>query len=238
MPAARLSTVVAPRTARGEAARARLKDAGRRVLNRIAYGQVRVADVTAEAGVAAGLFYRYFPDLRTLVEELLDEVAARFEAIRGVGEDGDPVFERLRTYHLLMVRNYAEHPGLMRAWPLLAQESPAFRKRARATYQRNLEFLVTGVSTARPAARSTKRSELMMLAHALSGLAQACLFEHYVWENSVLAAWNLSYEETAEWLSLLFYRALTGHDPNPGVLHFHDRLASLPALDMLASPPP
>ena len=231
MPAAKPSSIAPPRTARGEAARARLKDAARRVLNRIAYGQVRVADVTAEAGVAAGLFYRYFPDLRTLVEELLDEVAATFEAIREAREPtGDPVFERLRTYHTLMVRNYAEHAGLMRAWPLLAQESPAFRKRARATYQRNLEFLVTGVSTTRPADRGARRSELMMLVHALSGLAQGCLFEHYVWENSVLAAWNLDYDETAEWLSLLFYRALTGREPNPASLRFGERLKSLPAL--------
>ena len=237
MPAAKMTTIVAPRTPRGEAARTRLKDAGRRVLNRIAYGQVRVADVTAEAGVAAGLFYRYFPDLRTLVEELLDEVAASFEAIRAEDQaDGDPVFERLRTYHLLMVRNHAERPGLMRAWPLLAQESPAFRKRARAAYQANLEFLITGVAGVRE--RSAGHSELMMLAHALSGLSQACLFERYVWENSALRDWDLDYEQTAEWLSLLFYRTLTGRDPAAEVLRFRERLAALPALAALSPPDP
>ena len=87
-----------------------------------------------------------------------------------------------------------------------------------------------------PSPERAGRSELMMLAHALSGLAQASLFECYVWENSALRDWDLDYEQTAEWLSLLFYRTLTGRDPAPGVLRFRERLAALPALGALSLP--
>ena len=48
------------RSARGAAARAKLKRAALTVLERMGYHRMRIADVTAEAGVAQGLFYHYF----------------------------------------------------------------------------------------------------------------------------------------------------------------------------------
>ena len=47
-------------SARGERARAGLKEAALAVLEREGYHKMRIADVTGEAGVAQGLFYHYF----------------------------------------------------------------------------------------------------------------------------------------------------------------------------------
>jgi AcrR family transcriptional regulator len=52
---------------RGLKSRERLKQAARAVLNEQGYRSLRVQDVTARAGVASGLFYRYFHDLREIV---------------------------------------------------------------------------------------------------------------------------------------------------------------------------
>src|SRR5688500_5313029 len=60
--------------------RARLKDATRTVLGRIGYRQMRIADVTREAGVAVGLFYHYFPDLKAVTSEVLTDYMAEMTA--------------------------------------------------------------------------------------------------------------------------------------------------------------
>jgi len=54
------------KTARGARARAGLKAAALVVLEREGYHKMRIADVTREAGVAQGLFYHYFKDLKSL----------------------------------------------------------------------------------------------------------------------------------------------------------------------------
>ena len=51
-------------SARGEIARAKLKRAAMTVMEKTGYHGMRISDVTTEAGVAAGLFYHYFNDLK------------------------------------------------------------------------------------------------------------------------------------------------------------------------------
>ena len=61
------------KSARGERARARLKKAALAVMEREGYHRMRIADVTEEAGVAQGLFYHYFSDLKSLTLEVLED---------------------------------------------------------------------------------------------------------------------------------------------------------------------
>ena len=56
-------------SARGEVARAKLKRAAMTVMEQTGYHGMRIHDVTTEAGVAAGLFYHYFKDLKSLTLE-------------------------------------------------------------------------------------------------------------------------------------------------------------------------
>ncbi len=55
---------------RGLRSRERLKRAARELLNEQGFRNLRVQDITARAGVATGLFYRYFHDLREIVGEV------------------------------------------------------------------------------------------------------------------------------------------------------------------------
>jgi AcrR family transcriptional regulator len=60
--------------ARGLRSRDLLKQAARDALNEQGFRNLRVQDVTERAGVASGLFYRYFRDLR----EVMVEVSSSF----------------------------------------------------------------------------------------------------------------------------------------------------------------
>lgn len=65
-----------PPTPKGRDTRRRLLEAGRTLFGEHGYVGVRVADITAAAGVSQGAFYRYFPDRRDLVLELLRELTS------------------------------------------------------------------------------------------------------------------------------------------------------------------
>ncbi|MGD9598398.1 MAG: TetR/AcrR family transcriptional regulator [Steroidobacteraceae bacterium] len=203
---------------RGRATRERLKAAARRVLERKGYSQLTVADVTREAGVAAGLFHRYFPDLRTLAAEILGEVlaelgdTARIE--QGVGR-GDWM-GRIRAHIQPSVANHALRPGLVRAMNQLADEYRPFRTQLRSFYQSQLELLSARLPRLFPQAALTP-AEALLLAYALGGISEAALRERYLLRNPALRDLPLTPEDMADWLAVLFYRALFAANP-PGPL--------------------
>lgn len=69
-----------PQTARGRRTRGKLVDAAYRVFARDGFEDARIADITAEAGVALGSFYSYFANKEDLFREIavavIDELAA------------------------------------------------------------------------------------------------------------------------------------------------------------------
>ncbi len=97
----------------GRAGAGALKEAATRVLERVGYRQMRVSDVTGEAGVATGLFYHYFPDLKALTIEVLGDFMTRFEALeeieRGVAK-GD-WYARSHAHNRLVVQQLRAQPG-------------------------------------------------------------------------------------------------------------------------------
>jgi AcrR family transcriptional regulator len=199
---------------RGRATRDRLKAAARRVLDRKGYSQMTVADVTREAGVAAGLFHRYFPDLQTLTIELageaLEELADTTRIEHGITR-GDWM-GRIHSHVALSVAHHSRRPGLVRAMNQLADESPAFRARLRGFYQSQLELLAAQMPRMFPEAKLTP-AEALLLAYALGGISEVALRERYILRNPALRDLDLSPEEMADWLAVLFYRALFAVNP-------------------------
>jgi len=68
----------AGRTAEGDAARRRLYDTAIALIGERGYEAATLRDVAARAGVSAGLLYRYFPNKRSVVLALYDELSDRF----------------------------------------------------------------------------------------------------------------------------------------------------------------
>ena len=97
------------------------------VLERDGYHKMRIADVTGEAGVAAGLFYHYFDDLKSLTLEVLEDYVAHALQIETIEKDvprGD-WYQRMLAHNRLVASTYAERPGLTRALLQLADEDEA-----------------------------------------------------------------------------------------------------------------
>jgi AcrR family transcriptional regulator len=81
-----------PRTARGMRTRAQLIQAARRVFEREGYLDARLADITAEAGTAAGSFYTYFSGKEEIFAAVLEEVQDEMlhPHVRDLASNDDP----------------------------------------------------------------------------------------------------------------------------------------------------
>lgn len=222
----------ASRSARGELARTRLKEAAARVLEKVGYRQMRVTDVTREAGVAAGLFYHYFADLKSLTIEVLTDFMRRFDAVEEIERDvakGD-WYGRIHAHNRQIVACYANNPGIMRCMVQMGDEEPEFGELWRASYQSQLELLVRVLPRLLPAARLSAQ-EARLVTMLLAGIGEHVLSEYYIVRSPALRELDLDEEAMTEWITVMFYRGLFLENPPPERLRHAARVAGMRRLE-------
>ncbi len=213
------------RSAKGEQARNKLKQAALTVLARVGYHKMRITDVTKEAGVAAGLFYHYFPDLKSLTIEVLTDFILESQNIEEIEKDvpkGD-WFERMLAHNRLVVRTYAKHPGIMRCLLQLADEDSTFSETLRNNFIQQLNWLVRLMPKLFPQAAFSEHQARIVI-YALAGNAEAILRDYYINRDPRLLEHPLSVDEMAELLSVTFYRGLFLENPPAEKLSYTSNL--------------
>jgi AcrR family transcriptional regulator len=221
-------TVTGARSARGERARAGLKEAALVVLEREGYHKMRIADVTTEAGVAQGLFYHYFKDLKSLTLEVLGDFAMANNDPLQIEKDvprGD-WYARIYAHNLVVVRGYAKRPGVMRCLLQLADEDESFSGMLRENYRSQLMWLVELMPKLFPEARFKKHQALMVV-YSLAGIGEGLMREYFINESKTLRAAGLSVEQFAELLTTMFYRALFLQHPHEKQLKYTRNLTAM-----------
>lgn len=131
-----------PLTARGWRTREKILDAARRVFERDGYLDVKIVDITKEAGVAAGSFYTYFESkeetFRALLDMMRDEIL--HHEVEQAAPTDDPT-ESIRRATRTYFESYQKNVGLWRIFEQMAAMDSDFRKarleRARVFSERN-----------------------------------------------------------------------------------------------------
>ena len=216
------------RSARGERARAGLKAAALRVLERQGFHKMRIADVTQEAGVAQGLFYHYFKDLKSLTVEVLTDFAMASNDPAEIEKDvprGD-WYARIYAHNLVIVRSYAKRPGVVRCMLQLADEDPEFSGMLRGNYRNQLMWLVDLMPRLFPEVTFDKHQALMVV-YSLAGIGEGLLREYFINESKTLRAADLSVEQFAELLTTMYYRGLFLENPDPDQLEYTRNLTGM-----------
>ncbi len=209
------------RRAKGIEARAKLKRAAMLVLEQRGYHAMRISDVTREAGVATGLFYHYFSDLKSLTIEVLGDFVAQSRELEHI-ERGVPRgdwFGRILAHNRLVVSSYASRPGLMRCLLQLADEEPEFASLLRDSFVESLQWLVARMPKLFPSGEFTDHQALLMV-YTLAGCGETLLRDVYINEDRALLRVPVSEEELAELLSVMFYRGLFLQNPPAERLQF------------------
>lgn len=210
-----------PVTARGLASRNRLKAAALAVLDEVGYRRARVSDITERAGVASGLFYRYFDDLTAIAVELTLDLMAPLMDIEALLDPDAPdrLFDKLLVHSNVVVRNYVRHPGLMRSRYAIAEDSDAFRKLASQQNEEYLQFLLTDRWTPN-ADENTDHAQLIFRAYILQGICQGPMTAYSRWANSSLAPLGEDLDSLSETLAIAAYRSIEGRDPADAALRY------------------
>lgn len=199
---------------RGQAARAKLKRAALEVMERTGYHRMRIHDVTTEAGVAAGLFYHYFKDLKSLTLEVLEDYIAEARNLdsieRGV-EKGD-WYGRIHAHCDIVVDSFAKRPGLMRCLLQMADEDKAFARHIRQSYQAQLQWLVDVMPKLFPDVEFDD-DQAFMLIYALSSTGEVLLRDYFVNRDENLRRGEVNTDYLSELLAVVFYRGLFLENP-------------------------
>ena len=202
------------RSAKGEQARQKLKAAAQEVLERVGYHKMRITDVTSEAGVAAGLFYHYFSDLKSLTREVLTDFVASSQNVAAIEKDvprGD-WYARIYAHNKFVVKTYAAHPGVMRCLFQLADEDEEFSSLIRGSFTQQLNWLVSVMPRLFPKAELSQHQALMVV-YTLAASGEVVLRDYFFNRDPALTAEPLTVEQLAELLSVIFYRGLFLQNP-------------------------
>lgn len=208
--------------------RANLKEATKAVLGRIGYRQMRIADVTKEAGVAVGLFYHYFPDLKAVTCEVLSDFMGEItEKARQVPSSSD-LFETLREQYRILIGHFEEHPGLMRCMIQASDEIPEFGEIWKASNRQWTKsfarYLADCLGPNPPDPDTT-----MLMAYCLGSMSDGIMHEYYVQQNPDLVGRIRSKDELAEILATLTYRAVFLANPPADKLTLTKPMPGAPA---------
>jgi AcrR family transcriptional regulator len=108
-------------------------EAAVRVFARDGYHTSRVGDVAAEAGVAHGLVYHYFPSKAALLEAVFRETwEGLLEELHRLESSGEPAREQLRKVAAVVLRTWTRDPDLIRVLVREVARSPQLQDQAEA----------------------------------------------------------------------------------------------------------
>jgi AcrR family transcriptional regulator len=198
--------------ARAQRRRALIKQAVSAVLERLGYRAIKVTDVAAEAGIAVGLVYHYFPDLRTatceVLSDFIDDLSQRMDALPKPADRYQAVLQPT----LLWAQAYEQHPGLMRCLFQVADEVPEFAALWFSTNDGWTRRIARSLVREFPDAGMSERVSLS-IAYALGSMIDGLLNEIYVHRNPELRKLLKTPDHAAELLATFWYRALYLDNP-------------------------
>ncbi len=189
--------------------RERLKQSALELLNERGFGQLRVQDVTARAGVASGLFYRYFHDLREIVAEIardfFQELMTDVDPAEADAHRYDWIHANLRN----VVGRFAQNPGILACLFGLAGDHVEFDQIWKENAHRwNLRVADYLRRELRCNAAQARRMGFM-----LGAMTEGVVYQALIRRTEDLAEMGGKPEDIATALAVMWYRAIFLEDP-------------------------
>lgn len=194
---------------RGLRSRERLKRAARDVLNEKGYRNIRMRDVTERAGVASGLFYHYFRDLREVVAEVssdfFDSVVEDTYSLEYPHEPYDWIFQN----HCNVVERFARNPGILACLFGLSGDYDEFDKIWKQNaHVWNLQVAEFLQRTADFTVENSKR-----MAFVLGATTEGVIYQALIRHTEDLFEFGEQPEDIAEVIAVMWHRTIFLRDP-------------------------
>lgn len=220
---------------KGERTRVRLKAAAEKVLGERGYHGMRVADVCREADVSQGTFYLYFKNKHDLTIELVQAFLEHGEQQMRGGSTGGGPFETIFAATRAYVDVLHDNAPLARALLQLADEDALVAEMWQRSTRDWLKRITHDMERRCGAGRTTESSR-WFVAYAMNWMVDGFLHSLLLRGDPYMEAAVAEIDDLAEALSVLWYRAVYGVDPNPATLSTPQARALL-HLRLAPSPP-
>lgn len=194
---------------RGLRSRNRLKDAAREVLNESGYRSLRVQDVTERAGVASGLFYRYFHDLREIVGEIARDFFEVLIANTSTLEVSDDPYDWIHGNHCYVVERFAENPGILACLFGLAGDYEEFD----AIWKKNAHSWNLQVADFLRSEAGFRKERAERMGYVLGAMTEGVIYQSLIRHTEDLYTLGSHPSDIAEIIAVMWYRAIFLRDP-------------------------
>ncbi len=202
----------APTTERGRATRERLKSAFVALLRDHAFHEIRLEDITREAGVRVSLFYHYFQSKVDIAHEVFSELIDSFKAdVTTLSREHGPL-EAIHRANQRMVSLYATNPGAMACLVEVQHGTAPFAPLWRELTLDWNQRIAANIARQFPGAFANKM-EYLALAYSLAGMVDNFLYEYYILDNPHLRKACRNDLEVAHFLTALWFRMLYLQNP-------------------------
>jgi len=201
---------------KGERTRDRLKVAAVQVMEERGYLALRVADVCKRAKVSPAVFYLYFKNKQDITVQVLTEFVHDTFRQGATGTATRPLFESIYEANLRWITLVRANSGLMRCLLQLSDEVPEFKQLSEKTNHEWFVYVTQRLLSRFPKARVDQET-LLLAVYALGGMMDELSRKVLVSREEHLQPLVESITPTdgalAEFLSVLWYRALFGTEP-------------------------
>lgn len=200
--------------ARGLRSRERLKQAARDVLNERGYRNIRIQDVTERAGVASGLVYHYFRDLREMVAEVcsdfFDELVEDTESLESLDDPYDWIFRN----HCNVVERFSRNPGILACLFGLAGDYDEFDR----IWKENAHVWNLQVAEFLKRTANIRDDDARRMAFVLGAMTEGVIYQALIRRTEDLMAFAGEPPDIAEAIAVMWYRAIFLANPPSGTL--------------------
>jgi AcrR family transcriptional regulator len=201
---------------KGERTRDKLKIAAVTVLNKLGYQRMRISDICKAAGISSGSFYIYYANKDEITIDVLTEFLNTIEETYRSGPTPKSAYEAVYQANLTYIAAARANAGLFRCALQFLDEAPAFAAHEHRVTHMHIKR--TAENILRHAGDSSPDPDAILLAaYTLGGMIDELCRRLLVYKDPHLQAVTDSCaprdEEIAEFLSVLWYRALYAKDP-------------------------
>lgn len=198
--------------------RERLKLAAARCLSETGYRELKVTDITEEAGSSSGTFYIYFENKIEISRVVLEEFLAHLDEILSGDTASATIFGSLRQTNIRWLRYVRANAGLFRCMFQVADESPEIseivHRLNRDWYQRISKSVLRRFSDVRPPDGNMLLLTVYSLGSMMDEIARRLII--YPDDNFVglVRETTTTDEQFADFLSVVWFRTLYGRSPD------------------------
>ncbi|MGD9265395.1 MAG: TetR/AcrR family transcriptional regulator [Lysobacterales bacterium] len=185
------------------------------VLDKQTYQDMRVTDICKGAGVSHGLFYHHFQDKQAITEAVMDAFMDLVLTRVGDTKDLPSPYAKLFVANHHYIEMYRRNTGVLRVLLSNTESLPEMKvKLSRISLQWHSK-IATSLSD-RMGSRKLSQKDQLLIGYSLGGMADELLRQVFILRSPNLNEFRplKAAADLTEILSILWYRAIFGTDPD------------------------